>query len=379
MSTMAGKRDYYEILGVSRTASEKEISEAYRKLALKYHPDRNPGDEEAVARFKEAAEAFEVLSKSDKRAQYDRYGHAGLAGSAPQFQDVSDIFDAFGDMFGEGLFGDFFGGGRRGRRARRVQRGADVQCEVLLELREAAKETTKTIEFERHAQCPTCHGTGAKPGTHPERCQYCGGAGHVVQRAGIFSMQSTCPSCQGRGTVIREACQKCRGVGFIGERVTREVAIPAGVDTGTRLRLQGEGEPSPDGGPRGDCYVFIRLAEHPLFHRDGHDLACQVPIHYAQLALGATIQVPTLDGPEDLSIPPGTQSGEIFRLRGRGMPSPRSRSRGDLLIQVYVEVPKTLDERHQRVLRELAEIENTNVTPARTSFFSKLKDYFQTS
>jgi len=373
MATMVGKRDYYDVLGVDRAASDKEIADAYRKLALKYHPDRNPGDEEAVARFKEAAEAFEVLSHAEKRARYDRYGHAGLEGGAPQFRDVSDIFAAFGDIFGDSLFGDFFGG----RRGRRVRKGADIRCEVVLQLPEAARQCTKTIQFDRHRRCSTCGGSGAKPGTRAETCRYCGGQGRVVQAAGLFSLQTTCPSCQGSGTVIRQKCPSCRGSGFVPERVTREVKIPAGVDNGTRLRLAGEGEPSPEGGPPGDCYCVIRVVEHPLFHRDGQHLICQVPIHYAQAALGASIEVPTLNGPEQLKIPPGTQSGEVFKLKGRGMPEPRFRGHGDLIIQVYIDVPKRLDAEHDRILRQLAEIENANVTPERKSFLSKVKEYFQ--
>jgi len=378
MATMAGKRDYYEVLGVDRSASDKQISEAYRKLALKYHPDRNPDDEEAVARFKEAAEAFEVLSHPDKRGRYDRYGHAGLegpGGGAPHFRNVHEIFEAFGEIFRGGLFGDFFGGGL-GRRHRR-RAGADIRCDASIELREAATGVTKTIQFKRHEACPACNATGAKPGTHPETCAYCGGRGQVVQSTGIFSLQTTCPACRGEGKVIREPCGECRGSGFVLRTVTREVAIPAGVDSQTRLRLQSEGEPSPDGGPRGDCYCFITVRPDPLFQRDGRNLICEVPIGYAQAALGATVKVPTLDGCEDLEIPRGSQSGDVFRLKGRGMPDVRHRARGDLMVQILIEVPKRLNPEHERLLRELAEVENNNVTPQRKSFFSKLKEYFQ--
>jgi len=378
MATMAGKRDYYEVLGVDRSASDKQISEAYRKLALKHHPDRNPGDDEAVAQFKEAAEAFEVLSHPDKRARYDRYGHAGLdgpGGGAPHFRDVQEIFEAFGDIFRGGLFGDFFGGGL-GRRHRR-RAGADIRCDVVIELREAASGVTKTVQFDRHETCPACNATGAKAGTQPERCTYCGGRGQVVQSTGIFSLQTTCPACRGEGKVIREPCGECRGSGFVLRTVTREVSIPAGVDSQMRLRLQGEGEPSPNGGPRGDCYCFIAVRPDPLFQRDGRHLTCQVPIGYAQAALGATVKVPTLDGCEDLEIPRGSQSGDVLRLKGRGMPDVRHRTRGDLMVQVVIEVPKRLGPEHERLLRELAEVENNNVTPQRKSFFAKLKEYFQ--
>jgi molecular chaperone DnaJ len=374
MVAMASKRDYYEVLGVERSATEKQISESYRKLAMKYHPDRNPGDEEAVKSFKEAAEAFEVLSHTDKRARYDRYGHAGLegAGGVPEFRDVNDIFAAFSDIFGEGLFGDLFGGGGRGR----GRRGGNVRCDVTLELREAAQGVTKTVQFERHEACSTCQGSGAKPGTRPEKCRYCGGRGQVVQSTGIFSIQTTCPSCHGEGAVIRDPCGTCRGAGYVLGQVTREVRIPPGVDDGTRLRLQGEGEPSPQGGPRGDCYCFIRVREHSLFQRNGRDLICRVPITYPQAALGSSVEVPTLDGREQFEIPAGTQSGDVFRLKGLGMPDTRSRHRGDLLVQVFVEVPKRLTADHEKLLRDLAEVENAHVTPERKSFFAKLKEYF---
>jgi molecular chaperone DnaJ len=374
MATMASKRDYYEVLGVARTATEKELSEAYRKLAMKYHPDRNPGNEEAVTKFKEAAEAFEVLSHADKRAVYDRYGHAGLdrSGAAPSFHDVGDIFEAFSDIFGDSPFGDFFGSRRR-----RTRKGADIRCEVTLDLLEAARGVTKSVHFERHQACSTCRGSGAKPGTQPERCRYCGGRGRVVQSAGMFSLQTPCPSCHGAGQVIREACGECRGDGYVLQRVTREIKIPAGVDNQTRLRLTGDGEPSPEGGPPGDCYCFLSVRDHPLFQRDGPHLICQVPISYSQAALGAKIEVPTLDGREDLQVPAGTQTGEAFRLRGRGMPDARGRSRGDLVVQVHIEVPKRLSDEHERILRELAEVEQRHVTPQRKNFFSKLKEYFQ--
>jgi len=372
MLGMADKRDYYEVLGVERSASRDQIAEAYRKLALQYHPDRNPGDETAVVKFKEAAEAFEVLSHTDKRASYDRYGFRGLGNEGPHFQDIGDIFDAFGDIFGGGLFGDFLGG-----RGRRVRKGGDIQCELTLDLFEAARGTSKAIQFDRHHACETCNGTGAKPGTQPQTCPYCGGSGRVVQSSGFFSLQTTCPSCHGSGRVIRDVCSTCRGNRFVPRRVTRKVEIPAGVDDGTHLRLNGEGEPSPNGGPPGDCYCILHIRQHPLFHREGRDLVCQVPITYTQATLGAKIEVPTLDGPEAFEVPGGTQPGDTFTLRGRGMPGLRQRGRGNLHIQITIEVPKQLSERHEELLRELAEIENASVSPKRKSFFEKIKEYFQ--
>lgn len=379
MVSMAGKRDYYEVLGVVRTASDKEIAAAYRTLAIQYHPDKNPGNEEAVAQFKECAEAFEVLSDTDKRSRYDRYGHAGLEGSggAPHFGDVNDIFEAFGDIFGEGIFGDIFGGRRgRGGRGRRARRGSDVRADVTLDLLEAARGVTKKIQFERLERCEECHGSGAKRGSQPEACRYCGGQGQVIQTTGIFRVQTTCPACRGAGSTIKDPCPQCRGEGQVRRRLQRDVRIPPGVDGDTRLRLGGEGNQSAEGGTPGDCYCFITVKEHSLFHREGQHLVCQMPLTYSQAALGATVEVPTLDGREELTIPPGTQPGDVFRLRGRGMPDPRQRGQGDLLVQVHLDVPKTLTPRQEELLRELAEEEQTNVSPHRKSFFEKLKEYF---
>ncbi len=347
------------------------------KLAVKFHPDKNPGDEEAMARFKEAAEAFEVLSDQEKRARYDRFGHAGVDGGAgPHFTDVNDIFEAFGDLFGGGVFGDLFGGGGGRRGGRRTRKGADVTCQVVLELHEAARGVTKRVEFDRHEACGTCEGSGAKPGTKREPCNYCGGQGQVVQSTGIFRVQTTCPACQGAGTRIKSPCTTCRGSGYIAKRVKRDVVIPPGVDDQMGFRLTGEGEPSPSGGPPGDCYCVIQVKEHPLFQREGQHLIARVPITYPQAALGASIQVPTLDGPEEFKIPAGTQPGEVFKLRGRGMPDPRHHGKGDLLVQVNIEVPKSLGDRQQELLRELAELDHTHVSSHRKSFFEKLKDYF---
>ncbi len=369
---MSTQRCYYEILSVSREASDGEISTAYRKLAIKYHPDKNPGDEEAIARFKEAAEAFEVLNDNEKRSRYDRFGHAGVNGNAggggAGFSDVEDIFSAFGDMFG-----DLFGGGRGRARA-----GRDVRCDVTLTLHEAAEGTTKSVEYKRHETCDDCDGTGAAEGSTRETCGYCGGHGRVIQSAGIVRMQTTCPACQGAGSTIEKPCKGCRGTGQKLKTVQTEVRIPAGVDDGTRVRISGEGEPSASGGPPGDCYCFISVLSHPLFDREGQHLVCRVPITYTQAALGCDLEVPTLSGRGEVKLPPGTQSGDVFRLNGEGMPDPRRHGLGDLLVQVTIEVPKKISAEEQKLLRELAELENTNVAPERKSFFSKVKDYFTT-
>jgi molecular chaperone DnaJ len=374
MPTMAAKRDYYEILGVSRNASEKEIATAYRKLAIKYHPDTNSGDAEATEKFKEAAEAYEVLSDSDKRSLYDQYGHAGLEarGGARQFTDVSDIFEAFGDLFG---MGDLFGGFGGGRRRTRQRRGSDVRCDVTLTLEEAAQGVTKKVEFTRSQRCDTCHATGSRPGSSPQPCRRCGGRGQVVQSAGILRVQSTCQACRGSGIVITDPCPDCRGAGYVQDRVKLSVALPAGIGDGMRVRLQGEGEPSPDGGPAGDCYCFVTVRPHRLFQRDGNHLILKLPITYSQAALGATIDVPTLTGRDQLEISRGTQSGKVFRLAGRGMPDPHGGPVGDLLVQVYIEVPEKLTPRQEELLRELAEVEQANVTPHRKSFLEKLTSF----
>ncbi|MFM1904551.1 MAG: hypothetical protein RLZZ440_2451 [Planctomycetota bacterium] len=372
---MVDQRCYYEVLGVDRRATSAEITAAYRKLAIRFHPDKNPGDAEAATRFKEAARAFEVLSDDDLRGRYDRFGHAGVEGGRRHdFNDISDVFEAFGDLFGGGIFGEAFGGGRQ--RANRPRKGRDVFCQVTLSLVEAARGTTKTVEFDRHETCATCDGTGAKPGTKPQACDYCGGKGQVIQSAGVFRLQTTCPACRGAGSVIRERCAECSGEGVTEEHVSRKVTIPAGVDRDVRVRLAGEGEPGGNGGPPGDCYCVIEIEEHPFLVRDGRDLHCEVPVSYSQAALGATVEVPTLDGAKPLDIARGTQPGEVIKVRGLGMPEVRGRGIGDLHVHVHVEVPKSLSPRAEELLRELAEEEHAAVTPKRSSFFSRLAEYF---
>ena len=342
------------------------------KLALANHPDRNPGDAEAVERFKEAAEAFEVLSNAEKKAIFDRYGHAGLAGrgAGGGFNDPADIMGAFGDLF-EGIFG---GQGDRGRR--RAQRGDSLRCTIDIDLGEAAAGCTRTIEIERAELCSTCDGSGARSGSSPERCSYCGGSGQAIQSHGFFRVQTTCVACRGSGKIIRDKCARCFGSGREKKKTKLEVTVPAGVDTGMQLCLRGEGEPGGDGGPRGDLYCDIRVAEHPFFKREGQHLTCRIPINFSQAALGTELEIPLLHGRHKLTIPAGTQPGEVFRLRSKGMPDPHSKRRGDLLIEVQVEVPKKVAGRQEELIRELAELDRANVNSHHKSFFEKLKDYF---
>jgi molecular chaperone DnaJ len=372
MPTMASKRDYYEVLGVKREASDREIATAYRKLAVKFHPDSNPGNAEATELFKEAAEAYEILSDREKRARYDQFGHAGTEQFAHHFHDVEEVFDAFGDLFSE-----MFGMPRRGRGSRRVRRGADVRVDASLTLEEAARGVVKTVELAKNKACQTCKGTGSKPGSQRATCRHCGGHGQIVQSAGILRVQTTCPACQGAGSVVTDPCNDCRGRGQVQDRSQLNITIPAGIDNGMRVRLAGYGEPSPDsGGPPGDCYCFVEVKKHKIFEREGTHLILRMPITYSQAALGAMIEVPTLAGPHELRVPAGTQSGDVFRVRGRGMPDPRGGSAGDLHVQTYIEVPKKVTPRQDELLRHLAELEKTEVSPHRKSFMERLRNYF---
>lgn len=365
---MSAKRDYYEILEVSRTATVEEIKKSYKKMALKHHPDRNPGDAEAVVKFKECAEAYEVLSDSDKRGRYDKYGHAGVsgAGRGAGSQDINDIFEAFGDLFG-------FGGGRSRRGG--PSRGADLQTNVVLTLKEAAIGCQKDVQLHRHKSCPDCDGSGAEPGSKPETCEYCGGHGQVVQAQGFFRVQTTCPACRGKGQIVRNKCESCQGSGLVGEVVTRTVNIPAGIDNGQSLCLRGEGEAGPQGGPHGDLYVEVTVEEHPIFQREGPHLICRIPVSYSQAALGATLEVPLVVGKDELKIPAGTQPGQVFRMKGKGMPDPRGRGIGDLHVEIQVVVPKKLSDSHEQLLRKLAEFERVEVDPHQKSWFEKLKSF----
>ena len=373
---MATKRDYYEVLGVAKSASDDEIKRAYRKLAGKYHPDRNPGDASAVTSFKEAAEAFDILSNPDKRSRYDRFGHAGVeagaGGAGGGFQDVGDIFEAFGDMFGD-IFG---GGGRRQGGGPRPRKGDSLQTSLTIDLLDAAVGCSREIEIEKHVSCVTCNGSGAKPGTQPVKCDYCDGRGQVIQSQGFFRVQTTCPSCRGRGTAIREKCPTCRGQRVVSEASKLEVKVPAGIDNGMQLVLRGEGEVGESGGPPGDLYVDIRVKTHPLFNRDGRNLMCDVPITFAQAALGTQLDIPILTGKHNITVPPGTQPGEVFRLKSQGMPDPHGGPRGDLLVQFHVEVPKKLNKKQEELLRQLAELDEKQVSPQRKTFFDSLKTFF---
>jgi molecular chaperone DnaJ len=371
---MAVKRDFYAVLGVDRQATAEEIKRAYRKAAAANHPDRNPGDQQAIERFKEAAEAFDVLGDADKRALYDRYGHEAFAsrnGGRGGFNDLSEIFGAFGDLF-EGLFTSSSGGGSR----RRATRGSSLRCVIELELREAAAGCARTLEIERAEFCNHCDGSGARPGSKPASCDYCSGRGQIVQAQGFFRIQTTCPACHGSGEIIRDRCPQCAGSGREHRTVKLEVKIPPGVDSGMQLCLRGEGEPGENGGPRGDLYCEIHVAEHPLFKRNGLDLLCAVPVSFTQAALGTEFEIPLLEGKQKITVPPGTQPGEVLRLRGKGMPDPHSRRRGDIRVEIQVEVPKKLSARQEELLRELAELERRDVSPHQKSFFEKLKDLF---
>jgi molecular chaperone DnaJ len=374
---MATQRDYYEVLGVAREASADDIKKAYRKLAAKYHPDRNPGDQSAIDKFKEAAEAFEVLSHDEKRARYDRFGHAGVQGSfgqgGAQFHDVQDIFEAFG-----GIFGDLFGnqGGRRGRGGSRARRGEHLRTTVTIELAEAATGCSRELEIQRKILCKTCNGTGAKPGTTPVGCDYCGGHGQVVQSQGFFRVQTVCPACQGSGKIIREKCTDCRGTRYQSTRVKLDIKIPAGVDNEMQIRVAGEGEPGENGGPPGDLYVDLRVKSHPNFQRNGRHLMSEIPITFTQAALGTELDVPLLTGTHKLTVPGGTQPGDVFRLKGQGMPDAHGGPRGDLVARVQVVVPKKLTKKYEELLRKLAEIEEEPVMPHQKSFFESVKEFF---
>ena len=351
---MITTRDYYEILGVDQNASAEELKRSYRRLAMQCHPDRNPGDKEAEERFKEAAEAYEVLSDQEKRAIYDRYGHASLNGAGYRgFRDFDDIFASFGD-----IFGDFFGGrpGRsRGRSGARA--GADIRYDLRIPFLDAALGKRVEIEVEKSVACPDCGGSRCAPGTSPQTCDLCGGRGQVTQSSGFFSIRTTCPHCQGQGSKITSPCRRCSGRGKVLTTKTLQVKIPAGVEMGSRLRVRGEGVEGSSGGPSGDLYVFIEVAPHDLFERNGNDIHCRVPISFVQAALGGMVEVPTLKGRESLRIPPGTQTGSRFCLRGQGIADLRGGGCGDQVIETVVVVPTNLTRRQEELLKEFERLE----------------------
>jgi molecular chaperone DnaJ len=356
------KRDYYELLGIDRKASSEEIRSAYRKLALKYHPDRNPDNKEAEASFKAISEAYDVLSDEKKRPLYDQYGKDGLRGQAQRdFQSASfqDIFEAFGDIFGSGgaesPLGDFFGVSRGGRRG--PQRGASLRVEFELDFKEAALGTKKTIELQRHERCDTCSGSGAKPGTSKSTCSSCGGRGSVARNAGFFMLQSTCPACGGEGQRITSPCANCKGAGLVRVKREIEVTIPAGIENGTRMRVSGQGEQSRDGGPSGDLYCDIYVREHEFFARHENDIVCEIPVTFAQASMGAEIDVPTLQGKSTLKVPKGTPSGQLLRMKGLGVTGVNGRGRGDQIVRVVVSVPTKLTKRQEEILAEFSKIE----------------------
>jgi molecular chaperone DnaJ len=373
------KKDFYDILGVNRDASDDEIKKAYRKLAMKYHPDRNPDSKEAEDKFKEAKEAYEILSDGQKRAAYDQYGHAGvdpnMGGGAGGGQGFGGFGDAFGDIFGE-IFGNQ--GGRGGGRSG-VYRGADLRYNLEVSLEEAARGTDTRIRIPTMDDCGTCGGTGAKPGTKPVTCTTCNGVGQVRMQQGFFSIQQTCPKCHGTGKMVKDPCHDCHGAGRVKGSKTLQVKIPAGIDEGDRIRLAGEGERGQGGGPARDLYVQIHIKPHAVFQREGDDLHCEMPIGFATAALGGEIEIPTLDGAAKIKIPAETQSGKVFRLRGKGIKGVRSSYPGDLMCHVVVETPVNLTARQRELLKEFDDInrsDEANHSPRAKSWMDKMKDFF---
>jgi molecular chaperone DnaJ len=370
------KRDYYEILGVSRDASEDDIKKAYRKLAMQHHPDRNPDNPRSEEKFKEAKQAYEVLCDGERRAIYDRHGHAGIDAHAGAAAGAGAAgFGGFADAFGD-IFSEIFG---QGRGRSNVYRGADLRYNLEITLEDAARGTETKIRIPTLEECETCRGLGAKPGTEPTVCQACGGQGQVRIQQGFFSLQQTCPRCSGSGKVIRDPCGSCQGAGRVKRQKTLSVKIPAGVDEGDRIRLSGEGEAGVNGGPPGDLYVVCRLKPHAVFQREGNDLHCEMPVSITVAALGGEIEIPTLDGAAKIRVPPETQSGKVFRLRGKGIKGVRTTSYGDLMCHVVVETPVNLSARQKELLQELEEINRSDAgkhDPRAKSWMEKVKEFF---
>ena len=377
---MANKRDFYDILGVARNATDDEIKKAYRKLAMKYHPDRNPDSKEAEGKFKEAKEAYEMLSDPQKRAAYDQYGHAGVDPNMGGFGGGGQGFGGFSDAFGD-IFGDIFGGGsaRGGRGGPQVYRGADLRYSMEITLEEAAHGHETQIRVPSWSNCDSCGGDGAEPGSKVETCTTCHGAGQVRVAQGFFSMQQTCPRCSGSGKYIPKPCKKCHGAGKIKSQKTLEVKIPAGIDDGMRIRSSGNGEPGVNGGPSGDLYVEVHIKEHPVFQREGEDLHCEMPISFIDAALGGEIEVPTLSGKASFDVPEGTQSGRVFRLRSKGIKSLRTALPGDLYIHVQVETPVKLNETQKDLLRKFDQSlksGGSKHSPQQKGWLDRVKDFF---
>ena len=368
------KRDYYEVLGVDRSAADQEIKKAYRRIAMKYHPDRNPDDQDADAKFKEATEAYDVLMNAEKRSAYDQFGHAGVdQNMGGGFQGGASFSDIFGDVFGD-IFGGGGGGGRQG-----PQRGSDLRYTMEVSLEEAVRGATREIKVPTLQHCDTCDGSGAKPGSNPVTCGSCGGSGQVRMQQGFFQVQQTCPKCRGRGKTISDPCLDCRGQGLLEKTKTLSVKVPPGVDTGDRIRLSGEGEAGPSGGPNGDLFVQIAVRQHNLFERDGRHLYCEVPINFVDAALGGELEVPTLDGKVKLKIPAETQTGKMFRLRGKGVQPVRGGPIGDLMCRAVVETPVNLNSRQKQLLEELRSTldEGGNrQSPRQSSWFEGVKSFF---
>ena len=372
---MANKKDYYDVLGVSRNVDEAELKKAYRRYAMKYHPDRNQGDVKAEDKFKEAKEAYDVLSNSQKRAAYDQFGHGGVDNSAAGHGGFSGAGAGFGDIFGD-VFGDIFGGGQGGTRA---NQGVDLRYNLELPLEQAVAGTTVKIRIPKRVACETCKGSGAKKGSTPVDCSTCGGVGQVRMQQGFFSVQQTCPQCRGAGKIITDPCSTCRGQGRVQDTKTISVKVPEGVDNGDRIRLAGEGEIAENNGPSGDLYVHISVKEHPIFVRDDTDLYCEVPISFATAALGGELEVPTLDGKVKLKIPLETQSGKLFRLRSKGVHSVRSSTKGDLLCRVIVETPVKLDRNQKELLHQFEQSmlsQGTKNSPQANSWMDGVKRFF---
>jgi molecular chaperone DnaJ len=373
------KKDYYEVLGVSRDASTDDIKKAYRKAAFKYHPDRNPDSKEAEDRFKEAAEAYQVLSDPEKRRRFDQFGHQGLEGAGVGgFGSYNDIFDLFGDIFGGGsVFGDLFGFGQGGGRRARPRQGPSLKVDIEITLLDALEGVERTIDLRRREICEECSGTGAAKGSSRETCPQCGGHGVVNQRSGFFTLQTTCRRCGGEGTFVAKPCKPCKGQGVVAQKKEIKVKVPPGVDHGTRLRIPGEGEPGEHGGPRGDLYCFIHLEPHDFFERQADDLYCEVTISISQAALGGEVEVPTLNGAATLKLTPGTQSHQLYRLRGMGFPNVAGRGQGDEIVRVIVEIPKKLTAKQEDLLREFAKTEKKKVAPRKRGLFQKFKEYLE--